>query len=97
MSKQAKKQSLSLKEGESRTLLSVLSKEMFAAGLISADDLLYGSTKTFAKTDGEYKGLVRVMEAIPLHVRNAFNAELRKVQADKLRASAERLERGEAE
>ena len=86
---------LSIRDGESRTLLQVIYREMFNAGMIAADDLLYGSNQTFSKSDKEYKGLERVFQSIPEHVRNAYAAELRHEQAEKLRAKADALERGE--
>lgn len=82
---------------EQKHLLEVLSRQLFYAGISSADEICYGSISSSEKAGNEYRYLAKVMEALPKDIIDAFNQEIRKAEADKLRAKANAIERGEHE
>jgi cell division septum initiation protein DivIVA len=79
---------------EVKKLLDEISRQLFRTGMISADDLCYGSEASFSKSNKEFNAVVKIMNAVPKRLVDAYNAALRKAEADKLRAKADDIERG---
>ena len=84
-----------LKSNEVKHLLTVLSKQLFNAGLIQMDNICYGSIEECSKSGKEYRFLIAVLDAVPEDVRKQYNAEILKEKANKLREQADKIERGQ--
>lgn len=81
---------------EQQKFLDGFAHQLHSAGMISADDLCYGSVESFTKSDKEYKLLIKLIDYIPKDILKAYNKSLDKRRADKLRKQADAIEAGKA-
>lgn len=77
---------------ETRKVLTALAHNRQGADMMLFDSICYGGQLEEYRDAKQY--VERVIEAFPKDVRKAYDAELRKEQADELRAKADRVERG---
>jgi len=82
-------------ESKQRALLDAIARELSSTSMINMDDILYGLRDSCKKSGNEYHAVERIMLAVPKEIREDYNRELRKKEADKLREKADKLERGE--
>lgn len=78
---------------EQRKVLHAITHAHFGAGMMYADAICYGGDAKGYRQQEEF--CAEVILAFPEDIREAYNAELRKQEADKLRAKADKVERGE--
>jgi hypothetical protein len=76
---------------EQRKILDVLHHEAFWSGMMKMDAICYGGP--IEKLGEAERYIHRVIEAFPKDVLESYNKELKKAQADKLRAQADELEK----
>lgn len=81
---------------EQQKLLEVIHRQEFGASMMRADAVCYGGMKEVEKYRDIDEHLISVIKAVPKDVLDAFYAAQRKAEADKLRAQADKVERGEA-
>jgi hypothetical protein len=77
---------------EQREILGKLVHSRFWADMMCMDAVCYGGNVEGYRDQREYAK--QVIEAFPKDIRDAYDAELRRVKADKLRADADAIERG---
>lgn len=75
---------------EQRSILKVLVHNQFWADMMCMDTVCYGGNVELYRDQREYAKAV--IGAFPKDVRDAYDAELRKVKADALRAQADEIE-----
>lgn len=77
---------------EQRHILDVLVHQHFGAGMMEMDSICYGGpVEDFAEAE---RHLRRAINAFPGDILNEYHKEIRKQQADKLRAEADAIEQG---
>lgn len=75
---------------EQRNILKVFANERFVADMMKFDCIYYGGP---AKDYGEAEKYIRrVIDAFPKDILKEYDQELKKAEADKLRAQADKLE-----
>lgn len=77
---------------EQRKILTVLAQAHLSAGMMETDAICYGGPLENYRDQREY--LWKATKAFPADVIKAFNAEIAKHEADRLRAKADRIEKG---
>jgi hypothetical protein len=76
---------------EQRKVLGKLAHSKFWADMMCMDAVCYGGDVEGYRDQREYAK--KVIDAFPKDIIDAYNAELRKAEADKLRARADEIER----
>lgn len=79
-------------EAEQTKLLKTLAQHRFAADMMTFDAICYGGQLEQYRDARNH--IEACIKAIPEDIRNAYDASLRKSEADKLRAKADALENG---
>jgi hypothetical protein len=80
---------------EQREVLGKLAHSKFWADMMCMDAVCYGGNIEGYRDQREYAQ--KVIDAFPKDIRDAYTAEMRRTEADKLRAKADAIERGEAQ
>jgi len=76
---------------EQREVLGKLAHSKFWADMMCMDAICYGGDVEGYRDQREYAQ--KVIDAFPKDIRDAYTAEQRKAEADKLRAKADAIER----
>lgn len=88
--------SFGMSEAEVLKALTQVARELFGAQLDTADEICYGGVEGARKAGEEERRCQRVWEAFPERVRKSYVQQQRRNAADKLRAEADKIERGDA-
>lgn len=78
---------------EQQKVLAALARNRAGADMMLCDAICYGGQLEQYRDAKNY--IERVIEAFPPDIRQAYDADLRKSKADKMRAQADRIERGD--
>lgn len=78
---------------EQRRVLSTLARNRNGADMMVFDAVCYGGQLEEYRDARDH--IDRVIKAFPADIRKAYDAELRKTRADRLRAEADKIERGD--
>lgn len=83
-----------MKLSEQTKVLDALANNHFNADAMCFDAVCYGSTQSVIKYREEREYIWKVIQSFPPDIIKEYNASLRKIEADKLRAQADAIEKG---
>lgn len=78
---------------EQQKVLEALAHNHHSADMMCFDAVCYGSIQSVEKYRDEREYIAAVIKAFPADIRAAYDAGLRKEEANKLRAQADAIER----
>jgi len=83
-----------MSESEIISFMAVIDRVVFSAEMDTCDAVCYGSEARAAKAGEEERACLRILDAIPDHVKAEIMRRRQKAKADALRAQADQIENG---